>query len=76
MKKAKELSLIEKAKQHKTQKDKITDQDIELALAWVRDEISISQGCAAYGKYKQPAAFYCRLANSLKKYILNQKEGK
>ena len=68
-------SLLEQAKKiqsgRKTQRE-ITKQDIELALAWTRDEVSVTQihkvidGASGVG-------IYIFLAKALKQHVVNSK---
>ena len=63
------MRLIDKAKATKVRKGNakdITSEDVELAIAWVRDEVTYSQVCSAYDLKKGSASVYSKLARSLK----------
>jgi len=71
------MSLLAKAKQRKG-KFVPTDEDIELALAWTRGEVSAVQMAAAWdcltkGGKATGSAVYLRLAQSLRAHILEGK---
>lgn len=69
-------TLLEKAKTIKTRKlgSTVTHEHIELALAWVNDEISLSQvEQAITGKRSGGVMAYVTLARSLREYIKNPK---
>lgn len=63
-------TLLDKAKARKSNYkfSLASNEDIELALAWVRDEISLTQVCVAYDS-KPGTSIYSRLAISLKAHI-------
>lgn len=44
------MSLLEKAKAIKTSSRRTTEEEIDLAFAWLRDEVSSIQVAKAYGK--------------------------
>lgn len=71
----KKESLLEKAKKvgrkNNTTKD-ITDEHVELALAWARGEVSYSQIKKVLG-LTVPSTIYSFLAFSLRKHIENEK---
>jgi hypothetical protein len=46
-----------------------TEEDIELALAWVNDEVTLTQVSKAHGLVGVNGSTYSRIALSLKKYI-------
>lgn len=50
-----------------------TDEQIELALAWVAGEVTISQMARVLG-YSQPAAVYPFLALALRQYLSSDKD--
>ena len=62
------MSLLEKAQNHKSSKSLkyITNEDIELAVAWLNDEINGVQIAAAYGA-KSGSALTYRMASALKR---------
>ena len=61
------MSLLEKAKAHKTKKPhaKVSDEDIELAFAWLRSEVNTVQIAAAYGSKNGSTMIY-KMAVALK----------
>lgn len=62
-------TLLEKAKRRKPLKQKeVTNDEIELALAWVRGEIGVMQAKHALGAATNNAA-YISFAHALAKYI-------
>ena len=71
----KKESLLEKAKKvgrkNNTTQD-ITDEHVELALAWARGEVSYSQIKKVLG-LTVPSTIYSFLAFSLRKHIENEK---
>jgi hypothetical protein len=69
----KELSLLEKAKLVKSSKKNYTEQEIELALAWVDGSISLTQIVKVF-QLKSVTAGYIFIANCLKYYIKNSKK--
>ncbi len=72
----KKQSLLQKAKKIKGRvQTRITEEDIELALAWVNDTISYGQVAKVYGYSGPSAAGYCKLAQALK-YHMNKKRPK
>ena len=66
------MSLLEKAKNFKRERiwKKATDEEKELAMAWVRGEVTLSQISGALG-YKNEAAnaVYSRLAVWLREIV-------
>lgn len=75
----KKLTLLQKAKMVEIRTKpmlRITDEDIELALAWANDEITIVQAGEAYGMPHRGSSVYSRIALSLKKHHLASKENK
>ena len=71
------MSLLENAKEHKVVRGltfEPGDEDIELALAWVRDEVTMTQAATAWGCTRigkgMAATTYVRLARSLRAHIL------
>jgi hypothetical protein len=67
--KKKSLLLRAKAAKSKTI-EKVSDEQIELALAWARGEVSYTQvNFAIYGKHKNSGSTYPFIANGLRKYI-------
>jgi len=65
-------TLLEKAKGLKTKRlSKVSDEEIELALAWVNDEVSFTQVMAVVQK-KSGSAAYGKLAIALKAYLQNK----
>ena len=66
-------TLLEKAKQIEGKAhSSISEEDIQLALAWARDEVSLTQCVGAWGK-KNGGSIYSRLANALKIHITRKK---
>lgn len=60
------MTLLNKAKGFKSKIiTKVTDEDIELALAWLKDEINSVQVSVAYDRKPSSAMMY-RIASSLK----------
>lgn len=62
-------SLLEKAKSEKVKKRphiEITDEHVELALAWARDEIGMRQAARAIGA---GGNIYSFLAHALARYV-------
>lgn len=71
----KKLSLLDTAKSVKQLRKNgisITPEHIELALAWVKDEVSLTQVSAAL-KCKSITMAYCNIAFALKEYIKKSK---
>lgn len=69
-------TLLQKAKELKPVRErKVTKEHIELAMAWVNNEIGISQAIKAVTT-SSPSAGYALIAHSLKKYIQNKRIGK
>lgn len=71
----KKESLLEKAKKvgrKNNTKPDITDEHVELALAWARGEVSYSQIKKVLG-LTVPSTTYSFLAFSLRKHIENEK---
>ena len=66
------MSLLAKAKKIKTQTpDKLTEEHIELALAWAHDEVTLKQVSDALGD--KDSKTYITLARSFRKYFREQK---
>lgn len=64
------MSLLEKAKEVRTKKSvPATEEEIELALAWVREEVTLYQIAQAYGKTSGTGNVYIRLAIALREYV-------
>jgi len=66
-------TLLQKAKEHQTKKIikiKVNDEVIDLALAWVNDEINLRQFVHALNGSLSQA--YTIIANALKAHILKQ----
>lgn len=60
------MTLLNKAKEFKSKIiTKITDEDIELALAWLKNEVNTTQISVAYDRKPGSAMMY-RVASSLK----------
>lgn len=72
----KEKTLLEKAKGVKGNRtpQKITDEHIELALAWVNGEVPYSAVNIALGKPKVGSHAYTFLALTLKAHLLKTKQ--
>ena len=67
-------TLLEKAKRSRMKKGgPISQEQIDLALAWASDDITIKQVGTALGK--NSTSIYLALARSLKRHIQNQKTG-
>lgn len=66
------MTLLEKARQPKPAgrhaRIKVTDETIDLSLAWVRHEIGIAQVTRALGK-KSGNGAYCLIARSLAEHV-------
>ncbi len=71
----KKNSLLAKAKSMRSKTiEKVSDQQIEISLAWARGEVSYTQvNFAIYGKENNSAGAYCFIANGLRKYIQDKK---
>lgn len=70
----KKKTLLQKAKQSKKRDiSKVDEQQIELALAWAKDEIGFQQVVNALGVPMSPSSVYSRLAIGLKAYIQKTK---
>ena len=71
---AKKNSLLLKAKSIKSKTiEKVSEEQIELALAWARGEVSYTQvNFAITGKETNSGKCYTFIANGLKKYIQNK----
>ena len=69
------MSLLEKAKEYTTKKTAgaATEEEIELALAWVNDEVTLYQVARACGKKSGTGNIYIRLAIALKAHLKSQK---
>jgi hypothetical protein len=68
-------SLLDRAKKVRVNsktRDGVTDEDIELALAWARGEIALKQVAVALGGVAATSA-YARLAISLRKVFKDKK---
>lgn len=65
-----ELSLLEKAKLIKANKNTYTEQEIELALAWVDGSLSLTQIVEVL-QLKSVTTGYLFMAKCLKYYIKN-----
>lgn len=53
--------------------EKVSQEQVELALAWARGEVSYTQvNFAIYGAEKNSGGGYVFIANGLKKYIQNK----
>lgn len=64
-------TLLEKAKKLKGKKIlNVSKQDIELALAWVNDEVSLAQVMSVYEL--RGSAVYSKLAISIKAHLQNK----
>lgn len=65
---AKQQTLLEKAKSvTNIRKNHITEEEVELALAWMRDEISMTQATVAIGQDKrQGAMIYSKFCLALR----------
>lgn len=62
-------TLLQKAKERKSKAVvEIGDEEVELALAWARGEINLTQASEAIGS-QRGSAIYSRMALALKKYI-------
>ena len=64
-------TLLESAKQHQPKRSKkysVSAEEVELALAWVNDEITLTQASSAYGELRNSHAGHAlyRLATILK----------
>lgn len=68
---SKKNSLLLKAKAAKSKIiEKVSDEQIELALAWARGEVSYTQvNVAIYGSKKNSGGAYPFIANGLRRYI-------
>lgn len=69
-------TLLEKAKSSATTKTGKTysEEEMELALAWMRGEIGITQVCKALGKINlQGSDTYLFLARALRQYAIGKK---
>ena len=58
-------TLLEKAKSFKIEKKNISDDDVQLAIAWLKGEVITYQVAKAYG-LKGSGNIYSKLAVSLK----------
>ena len=66
-------SLLDKARaigRRSTVREKISDDDINLALAWARGEVTITQTFMAW-EMKTSGAAYVKLSHALAQYIRN-----
>lgn len=67
------MTLLEKAKKSKSgSRIKVTPEKIALAIAWARDEVTITQCTKAIG-IKHGAGTYSLLAIALKAAVINGK---
>lgn len=69
-------SLLKKAKAKEVHRKRgrfTTKEDIAIALAWAKDEITHTQVAHAYGVSGQGAQVYVRVAQGLKAYVQQQK---
>lgn len=71
----KEKTLLQKAMQIKTDRvdEKLTDEMYELGLAWAKGHIGFRQMISVMG-YKNNNSVYVLLANSFKKYVLENEK--
>lgn len=63
------MSLLSKAQQVQIKsrnKIELSDEDVELAIAWLKGEVRYVQVCRAYDKKKGSATIYSMLARSLR----------
>lgn len=75
MKKETLLEIAKKTTRRKNANTPIDNEVIELAVAWAKNEISISQVCAAIGAQNTQTA-YNKLLNALKAYVASLKQPK
>lgn len=71
-------SLLEKAREYSTHKmdtSYLTDDDMELALAWANSELSLAQARSAWGM-KTTTTAYIRIALCLREIIVRDWKGK
>jgi len=65
---------LEIAKSHKNTRNtkRVSDELVELALAWANDEVTLSQVSAAIGLQKSGTTSYVMLARALKQHLSNK----
>lgn len=71
------MSLLEKAQELKSKrnnKKQVSQEDIELALAWVRGEVTLAQCSFAWEMKSFGPQIYAKIAIALRTYLLSQNE--
>lgn len=67
-------TLLEKAKERKAQspQNMFCEEEIELSLAYIKGEISLSQVCIALGKEKKHTTGYYFICRALRQHFSNK----